>query len=414
MKNPTSSTVGSLSLGRGAGSVRSTDATRTDQRYFVVLCGSLVALNLLMFLYHVSAASIFNTAGYAISVALIAYSVLTIIRAQSSDHAGIIFLVFACSLTFLSVILNWPDISAVDILKYLSVYILYSAGRMAGGRIGPFELRCIYVLAAFPIIFMMTGSSKIYDSDSLAYFPNANTAVLYFSALLFAAAQVLGNYAILLQIINAALMNKIGAIVATMVAVGLWVLFPLRRESIVGLIVVGVAGFAALWLGAFDRVIGVFDNLMFVYRLEPGAVASMSYRELVQLTGSTDLSGFFRLIHWSNIWDLYSDRGIGTLLFGYGPGQSASLTYAGLVPHNDYLRVLAEYGLFNLVVFVSFLLYVRNGLTTGAAQVLFVVLCVYFFSENLLDNFTSMAPYFAYAGRAAARSSEASARGSID
>ena len=81
------------------------------------------------------------------------------------------------------------------------------------------------------------------------------------------------------------------------------------------------------------------------------------------------------------------------------PGQTAPLTYAALVPHNDYLRVLAEYGPFNLIIFVGFLLHVRRGLTTGATKVLFVVLCVYFFSENLLDNFTSMAIYFAYARR---------------
>lgn len=130
----------------------------------------------------------------------------------------------------------------------------------------------------------------------------------------------------------------------------------------------------------------------------------MSFSELVQLTGSTDLSAFFRLIHWSNVWELYSSGSIGTLLFGYGAGQTAPLTYAALVPHNDYLRVLVEYGPFNLVIFVSFLLHIRNGLTTGATKVLFVVLCIYFFSENLLDNFTSMAIYFAYAGRFTATS----------
>jgi hypothetical protein len=125
----------------------------------------------------------------------------------------------------------------------------------------------------------------------------------------------------------------------------------------------------------------------------------MSYQELVLFTGSTDLSGFFRLIHWTNIWDLYANGSIGTVIFGYGAGETAALTYAGLVPHNDYLRVLAEYGPINLAIFVCFLAYVRSGLTSGAAKVLFLVLCIYFFSENLVDSFTSMALFFAYAGR---------------
>jgi hypothetical protein len=74
--------------------------------------------------------------------------------------------------------------------------------------------------------------------------------------------------------------------------------------------------------------------------------------------------------------------------------------------HNDYLRVLAEYGPLNLIVFVSFLVYIHNNLQAGAPRVLFVVLCIYFFSENLLDNFTAMAIYFAYAGRLTSASSK--------
>ena len=108
------------------------------------------------------------------------------------------------------------------------------------------------------------------------------------------------------------------------------------------------------------------------------------------------------MIDWINIWDLYTNNGVLTLLFGYGAGQTALLTYSALVPHNDYLRILAEYGVFNLIVFVLFLLHVRSELTSGATKVLFLVLCIYFFSENLLDNFTSMALYFAYAGRVTA------------
>jgi hypothetical protein len=402
MKNPTNS-MASLSLG-GTGTVRGLHATRKDRQYFVVLCGILVALNLFTFLYHLSAVSVFNTAGYAVGVVLLAYSVRVAIVTRSNDPAGRVYLTCACLVTFLGVLYNWPAVQPVDILKYLSIYIFYAAGRASGGPVRPVELRCIYVLAALPIVFLLGGSSKIYDSDSIAYLPNANTMVLYYSAMLFAIAPLYGNYVILLQFINAAVMNKIGAIVATVVAVGMWVVFPLRRESIIGLILVGIAGVIALVLGAFDRAIGAFEGLMFVYRLDPSTVASMSYKELVHLTGSTDLSGFFRLIHWTNIWDLYSDGGVGTWLLGYGPGQTVPLTYAELVPHNDYLRILAEYGVINLMIFAGFLVHVRRGLATGGTQVLFIVLCVYFFSENLLDNFTSMALYFAYAGRAAAAS----------
>jgi hypothetical protein len=396
----------SNSSGRRAGGHR---VAWVNQQYFVVLGLALVFSNTFTFLYHFSALSIFNGVSNAISIALVAYSILTILRAPGDDTTGRMFLLFAVVMTSVSVIYNFQVASFSDALKYLSIYIFYCAGRACGGRIRPVEVRCIYALAVLPIIFLFTGSSKVFADEDFfsaifAYLPNANTAVLYFSALLFAVAQWYGERVILFQFINALLMNRIGAVVATAIAVGLWIAFPLRRESIVAFIFVGVAVLIVLPLGVFDRAMSVFENMMFIYRIEPSTVASMSFKELVQLTGSTDLSGFFRLIHWSNIWDLYTNRGIGTLLFGYGAGQTASLTYATLVPHNDYLRIFAEYGPFNLIIFVSFLLHIRSGLTTGATKVLFVVLCIYFFSENLLDNFTSMALYFAYAGRATATS----------
>jgi hypothetical protein len=384
------------------------DATWADQQYFAVLGISLVFLNVFTFLYHFSGSTAFNAFGNAIGIALIAYSIRAIFRSQRHDAASRSFLLSAFTMISLSVIFNWAVASVVVALKYLSIYIFYCAGRACGGRIRPIELYCMCALAALPIIFLPTGSSKAFANESFfdevfAYLPNANTAVLYFSALLFVAAQQYGNRVIPLQFLNAVLMNKVGAVLATAVAVCVWIAFPLRRESIAGFILVAICGFIAFALGAFDRMIAMFDNLVLVFDMGHAA-STMSYKELVQLTKSTDVSAFFRIIHWSNIWDLYSSQGILTLIFGYGAGQTAPLTYAELVPHNDYIRILAEYGFINLIVFVIFLLHIHKTLTTGATKVLFVVLCIYFFSENLLDNFTSMALYFAYAGRLASAS----------
>ena len=95
---------------------------------------------------------------------------------------------------------------------------------------------------------------------------------------------------------------------------------------------------------------------------------------------------------------------LATILFGYGIGQTPDLTVLKLGPHNDYLRMLVEYGPFNLVIFVCFLLHVLFNLKAGLTKVLFMVLMIYFFSENLIDHFASMTLYFTYAGRFSARS----------
>jgi len=383
-----------------------------ESGYFTALLFCLVAINVLAFLYHLSGATIFNAIANAVSIVLLSVSVRAILKSRLANVHSKAFLLTASAMTSLSVIANFAVASTTDALKYLSIYVFYAAGRACGGEMRPIEQRCIHALALLPIVFLMTkGSSKVYASESFAseifsYFPNANTGVLYFSALLFAMAPRYGDRVVLLQFVNAALMNKLGAVVATGVAVILWLAFPLRKGSIVAVLVVGTVGWVAASLGAFDRAVATLNNVILVLEVEPATIASMSYKELVDRTGSTDLSAFFRLIHWSNIWNIYSNGSIGTILFGYGAGQTPALTYAELVPHNDYVRVLAEYGLLNLLVFVSFLLHVRLSLKTGATKVLFIILCIYFFSENLLDNFTSMALYFAYAGRLSASSVE--------
>jgi O-antigen ligase len=125
----------------------------------------------------------------------------------------------------------------------------------------------------------------------------------------------------------------------------------------------------------------------------------MTYKQLIELTGTTDLSAFFRIIHWTNIFEYYSTQGLVGLLFGYGAGQSGVIAVIPMPPHNDYLRVLAEYGFLNFLVFVFFVASVAMSLRLQAARILFTVLLIYFLSENLLDNFTSMALFFSYAGR---------------
>ncbi len=49
-------------------------------------------------------------------------------------------------------------------------------------------------------------------------------------------------------------------------------------------------------------------------------------RNWLSATGTTDLSAFFRVIHWSDIWDLYASQGLGVILFGFGSGQTESLS----------------------------------------------------------------------------------------
>jgi len=373
------------------------------QRYFSILAVMLVVVNVLTFLYHMTAAALFNGASNAVSIGLILYSLHIWLSSSRGFGSASQYLIVAGIFTSLSFVVNITTASPVDTIKYLAIYIVYAAGRVCPGRPSATETYCSYALVALPIAFMLTGASKVYPSESVAYLPNANTAALYFAAVLFALSPQLGNGTLALQFVNAALMNKVGAAVATIAALTIWLILPFRKGSLIAVLatvgVLGVVGLAAHTLGILDRLETAYSSVRLIVELEPATIAAMPYKELVELTGTKDLSAFFRVIHWANIWSLYSNGGLTTILFGYGAAQTKYLAYAPLPPHNDYLRVLAEYGVINLVIFVAFLLHVVGGIKLMQARVLFIVLIIYMFSENLIDNFTSMALYFAYAGR---------------
>jgi hypothetical protein len=378
--------------------------------YFTTILASIIVINIFTVLYHLLNSPIFNTISNAACIVLIGYAGLSVIRSQSNSTANIFYIIAACTLTFLSILFNFGNASITDGIKYLSIYVFYAAGYARSTQIRPVEFRYVYFLAALPILFLITiGSSRVPDfvqaniGNTFSYFANANAATLYFSALIFTMSDRLGARAILLQFVNVALMNKVGAAVATVVAICLWIAVPLRKESFIGLIIFAVVAAIAFWIGAFDRVLATLNSMSLLVDLGPDYVSRMSFKRLVELTGTTDLSGFFRIIHWTNIWDIYSSGSIITKLFGYGIGQSQYITVLQFVPHNDYLRIIAEYGFLNLVVFVGFLLHVLFNLKTGHTKILFMVLLIYFFSENLIDHFPSMTLYFTYAGRFSAQ-----------
>ena len=135
-------------------------------------------------------------------------------------------------------------------MKYVSLYSFFVAGRTVPGHFRVAEKRCIYALAALPLIFKLIGETKIYTGveypDVFSYFPNTNTAALYFSALFFALTPWFGNKVLVLQFINAAVMNRVGPALATIVAVGMWSIFPLRIQVFVGFFLLGARRLSCL------------------------------------------------------------------------------------------------------------------------------------------------------------------------
>ncbi|MBI5265031.1 MAG: O-antigen ligase family protein [Bradyrhizobium sp.] len=386
-----------------------------QHQFFPVTCLGLVLLNLFTFAYHFTGSTLFNTLSNSVSLLLISFSVYVLILGKEGSGFYKILLVFACVLVGTSFLANFGAFEIADALKLLSLYTFYIAGRSVGARWHPVEKLCIYALVALPFIFKLVGTTKLFVGadfpDVFAYFPNTNTAALYFTASLFALSHWFESKILILQFVNVVVMNRVGAALATILAIAMCSVFPLSKAKFVALFALVIASLFAYALGALDRLLTGLDAIALIWSLDPSTVSRMTYKQLIHLTGTTDLSAFFRIIHWTNIWDYYSSQGLGGILFGYGAGQTSIIAVIPVPPHNDYLRVLAEFGPLSFLAFVVFVLSIVFSLKQQGAKTLFTVLLIYFLSENLIDNFTSMTLFFSYAGRltSAASSGDSSA-----
>jgi hypothetical protein len=395
--------VNDLALGREGTPHLASGSMTMQGRFFVVTCFGLVFLNCLTFLFHLTGSTVFNVLSNSTSLLLILWSAHHVMITNEKNYFYNALLTLACIFTGTSYLVNFGSFELSDGLKLVSIYSFYVAGRGMSERMQLPEKRCIYMLAALPLIFRVVGQTHVYTSieypDVFSYFPNTNTAALYFSALFFALSPWFGNRVLVAQFINAAIMNRVGPALATIVSIGLWSFFPLRPQVFVVLILLACASIAAHAFGALDRLLTGLNAIALIWSLDPSTVARMTTKQLIDLTGTTDMSAFFRITHWTNIWQIYSSLGPGGILFGYGASQTGVLTVLPLPPHNDYLRVLAEYGLLNFLVFVVFVFSIVFSLKDRAAKIMYTVLLIYFLSENLIDNFTSMTLFFSYAGR---------------
>jgi O-antigen ligase len=250
--------------------------------------------------------------------------------------------------------------------------------------------------------------SQSEDGAAFGIFANRNNAALYAVSLL-ALYNVLSGRPVknvLFILVLCAAFGTLGVLVAAIaaltVAVG-------GRGAVKGLILAGLAlGLAYLMMPeapGLKRITPVVQSLFLLYE---GSIdlRTVSFGQLVEMLGTTDLSFLFRLKHWLNLWDLYAGASAYEWLFGVGIGSSVPLTVIGLVPHNDYLRLLFECGILGFAGFVAMIGTIVWQCGRRWESVPLFIVSFYFISENLVNNYLAMAIFYFCAGSLATRMAE--------
>jgi len=116
----------------------------------------------------------------------------------------------------------------------------------------------------------------------------------------------------------------------------------------------------------------------------------ISYYEQERVLGPGTGSAIWRLAHWIHTLRVYGEGTTFQKIFGLGPGSS--IARLGILPHNEYLRILFEQGIagFGLFMFAWYRI-IRNA--PAAVRYVGLILAIYSFSENNLDNFPFMSMF---------------------
>jgi hypothetical protein len=353
-----------------------------------------------------------NTIGFALYTIIIFFLLpKAFLRPQRS---GFMVAIWPLLAIFISVIVNLPNIQIPylpiyisEILKCSSLFLLYIVFRSCSlCPIAVSKNAKLYAFAiGFPILLsLVSGRYMFMEGETRLTGVFAHPAVLgLFPFLLpwiltkntgFAVAASV-HFIVVSTIV---LTNTLGALISYLAAI-LLVRYGLKRLIII--LVPAAASALALLYVMPNGIISALDQFPATHKaltqyrvlsenLESifGSVAfldSPDYGGLLLQYGGDALSGLWRLSFWAHILSMVADSGFFSILFGHGVGSAYVLL--PLLPHNDYIRIIFEQGLFGIGCFILFFVFGVFNKVLPEHRYLVVAFLFTCFVESRLDDF---------------------------
>jgi O-antigen ligase len=367
----------------------------------------------------------FNDIGGVIILGILCWTVLE--RLWVKVDSVFIASMAAAFLPLLQVISSGTSESAGAYIKHLSLCLVMALSRLL--RLPPaFDSRIKWSFAVQTLIILLI-SMTIYQGGSYdggtrhaGLFANPNNLALIPLLLLFFVDRfrdrlvlLLGAHAMVIVVL--AYSRTSGAVMAYAFGVILYLCSIVSREWrtlvywSVALLAVLVTALIAVDATQFLPETRLVKQIS-VMRTQLGTVLSgehVAYWAQEKVEGPGSASAVWRLAHWREVLAVYAEGTPIEQLFGFGPGSNVSIL--GILPHNEYLRLLFEQGIvgFSLFVFAWYRI-----IRTAPPSVRYVglIFAIYSISENNLDNFPFMSLFIiCLSANAADRCYGACARG---
>jgi O-antigen ligase len=320
----------------------------------------------------------------------------------------------ACSIAVNPEQIDWGDLAKIMLAPAFAVFgAAFERRRVALQQPVLWQRTDMRVmLAVLVVVPLLTWGAQLLQSGfqidgirETSIFANRNNAAVYAVTVLALVAVILGRpiRSLVLFMLAGMMFGTLGVLLAVVIALALTVARP-RELLVLGLLIVAAGAGYFIWPEEkpFVRFTPVIDSIRYILdgRIK---LHSTTFGELVLLLKTQDLSFVFRLKHWVDLMTIWTNADVYHWLFGFGVGSALRESDLRMVPHNDYLRLLFEFGLVTLAAFVAMLALVFARLRRRWETVPLLAVAIYLFSENLITNYTAMAFFFFSAGVLAER-----------
>lgn len=341
--------------------------------------------------------SIFDNS--AVKFIVYAFEIIFIILIYKKSHLSIkynsSFLILSIFL-ILSFIISYKTANYVNLLKYMGYVAVFFYGKKCSSYNKLIIKRYIlFLLIAVPLLLVL-----IFDHTPrrTLFFPNSNNftywgicvSLFYYVVSIkdkkrfIRSLLILGSY----LAVGTSLGILVGLIGAIMI---------INRKNL-RLILVAILFFTILLLLIFDTDIPLFLRL----KNQILVISSLSLNDwihlgdlnmyevqknlnLSEISRDDNTSALWRFQHWAFIITEFLRHWYYSIIIGLGDGYSNSLS--GFPPHNDFLRVFAEYGLIVFFIIVNWLKKLFKYISHDRSFYFILTIFIYHFTENLVETF---------------------------
>lgn len=350
-------------------------------------------------------------------ISIVIYAIqMFMIMSLALKERGLLSRIFNKPIILLSAIIIIANIlsSTYDadyslLIKYFGYIVALCVGFNTANNINIRLSNTLLIGIVLVPLFMVVVFDKSPVKDT--FFPNTNNFVFWgavSSLLYYISSSNKRKYRTAIIILLAYILagSTIGIVLALMAAITFVNVRSIKSFAFVSftfIILILLISYSDIAI--FTRIRAVIQTLSYADIRSINDIENLNLYELNQYANagerSDNTSALWRIQQWLGLISAFLNKWYYTLLVGLGDNYTTYKT--GLPPHNDFLKILCEYG---VIVFIAYFKYIIRAIRIlYNSNYIYIVLTIviFHFSENLIHTFPTNFTFYFCIGYACAK-----------